>query len=95
MSGPAFRGWRSRLRRTAALRRGTFITLVREGFGMAKFKPPQIADEFGEKEAQERFEAALKSALSTPHKPLKEKPKEKRPAKKAARAPKRDQLGLL
>jgi hypothetical protein len=46
--------------------------------------------EYTEKEAQDRFERALKSALSTPHKPLKEKPKEKRPAKKAARAPKRD-----
>jgi hypothetical protein len=32
-------------------------------------------DEYDEKEAQERFEAALKSALKTPHKPLKEKPK--------------------
>jgi hypothetical protein len=27
-------------------------------------------DQFSEKEAQARFEAALKSALNTPHKPL-------------------------
>jgi hypothetical protein len=35
-------------------------------------------DDYDEKEAQKRFEAALKSALSTPHKPLKEKPKVKK-----------------
>jgi hypothetical protein len=35
-------------------------------------------DEFNEKEAQARFEAALRGALSTPHKPLKEKPKVKK-----------------
>jgi hypothetical protein len=40
-------------------------------------------DEFSEKEMKARFEAALKSALNTPHKPLKEKPKVKRVAKKA------------
>jgi hypothetical protein len=39
--------------------------------------------EYSEKEAKERFEAALKSALNTPHKPLKEKPK------KAAAKPKK------
>ena len=34
------------------------------------------ADEkFSEKEAQARFEAALKGAMNAPHKPLKEKPK--------------------
>jgi hypothetical protein len=38
-------------------------------------------DQFSEKEAKERFEAALKSALNTPHKPLKEKPKVKKAAK--------------
>jgi hypothetical protein len=32
-------------------------------------KPDQ---QYSDKEAQERFEAALKSALNTPHKPLKE-----------------------
>jgi hypothetical protein len=34
--------------------------------------PPKGKDEeFNEKEAQARFEAALKGALKTPHKPLK------------------------
>jgi hypothetical protein len=32
-------------------------------------------DEFDPRDAQARFEAALKSAMTTPHKPLKEKPK--------------------
>ena len=40
-------------------------------------------DSYEEKEAQARFEAALKGALNTPHKPLKEKPKVKKAAKKA------------
>jgi hypothetical protein len=39
-------------------------------------------NQYSEKEAKERFEAALKSALNTPHKPLKEKPKVKKAAKK-------------
>jgi hypothetical protein len=30
------------------------------------------ADQFSDKEATARFEAALKSAMNTPHKPLKE-----------------------
>ncbi|WP_334521238.1 hypothetical protein [Bradyrhizobium sp. AZCC 2230] len=34
-------------------------------------------DQYSEKEAQERFEAALRSALKTPHEPLKDKPKVK------------------
>ncbi|WP_426414237.1 hypothetical protein [Bradyrhizobium ganzhouense] len=38
-------------------------------------------DEF-EKEAQERFESALRGALKTPHEPLKAKPKVKKAAKK-------------
>jgi hypothetical protein len=38
-------------------------------------------DQFSDKEAQKRFEAALKSALNTPHKPLKDKPKVKKAAK--------------
>jgi hypothetical protein len=44
-------------------------------------------ENYREKEALLRFEAALKSAMNTPHKPLKEKPKVKKPAKakKAAR----------
>lgn len=33
--------------------------------------------EYDEKEAQERFEAALRGALKTPHEPLKEKPKKR------------------
>ena len=44
--------------------------------------------EYDEKEAQKRFEAALKGALNTPHKPLKEKPKArtaKKTKKKATR----------
>jgi hypothetical protein len=45
---------------------------------MAKENP----DEFTEKEAQERFEAALRAGLKTPHKPLKEKPKVKKAKKK-------------
>jgi hypothetical protein len=40
-------------------------------------------EKYSAKEAQTRFEAALKSALSTPHKPLKDKPKVKKAAKKA------------
>ena len=38
-------------------------------------------EEYSAKEATARFEAALKSALNTPHKPLKEKPKVKKAAK--------------
>jgi hypothetical protein len=36
------------------------------------------SDEYSDKEAQERFDAALRGALKTPHKPLKEKPKVKK-----------------
>jgi len=48
--------------------------------------------EFSEKEAQERFEAALRGGLKTSPKPLKEKPKLRAPslrtpAKKPARKP--------
>jgi hypothetical protein len=40
------------------------------------------ADEkFSEKEAQARFEAALKGAMNAPHNPLKEKPKAKKAKK--------------
>ena len=45
------------------------------------------SDQFSEQEAQKRFEAALKSALNTPHKPLKEKPKVKKAARKAKKKP--------
>lgn len=49
-------------------------------------------EQYDEKEAQKRFEAALRGALKTPHEPLKEKPKLRTPplrtpAKKAARKP--------
>jgi hypothetical protein len=39
-------------------------------------------DQYSDKEAAARFEAALKSAMNTPHKPLKERPKVKKAAKK-------------
>lgn len=39
-------------------------------------------DEFSEKEAKERFEAALRGAMKTPAKPLKDKPKVKKALKK-------------
>jgi hypothetical protein len=45
------------------------------------------ADKFSEKEAQERFEAALKSALKTSPKPLKDKPKVGKPTKEAKKKP--------
>jgi hypothetical protein len=38
---------------------------------------PKSDENYSEKEAKARFEAALKSALNTPHKPLKEKPKKR------------------
>lgn len=42
-------------------------------------------EEYSEKEAQARFEAALRGGLNTPHKPLKEKPKVKKAKKKKAK----------
>jgi hypothetical protein len=51
-------------------------------------KRPPAEDEFNEKEAQERFEAALRAGLKTPHKPLKDKQKVKK-AKKRKTPPKR------
>ncbi|SHN86261.1 hypothetical protein SAMN05444170_6614 [Bradyrhizobium erythrophlei] len=36
---------------------------------------PNDPDQYDEKEAKKRFEAALRAGLKTPHKPLKEKPK--------------------
>ncbi|MCA6108572.1 hypothetical protein [Bradyrhizobium cenepequi] len=44
--------------------------------------PKKPDDQYGEKEAQLRFEAALRRALKTPHEPLKEKPKVKKVKKK-------------
>ena len=43
---------------------------------------PKRDEEYSQKEAQARFEAALKGGLNTPHKPLKEKPKSKKAKKK-------------
>jgi hypothetical protein len=37
----------------------------------------RIDENYSEEEAQERFEAALRGALKTPHEPLKEKPKKR------------------
>jgi hypothetical protein len=42
-------------------------------------------EQYSEKEAKARFEAALKGAMNTPHKPLKEKPKAKKAKKKGAK----------
>lgn len=39
-------------------------------------------DEYSDKEAQERFEAALRSGLKTSPKPLKDKPKRAKAKKK-------------
>jgi hypothetical protein len=50
--------------------------------------PKKSEDQYDEKEATARFEAALKSALSTPHKPLKEKPKERRAKLASPKPPK-------
>jgi hypothetical protein len=43
-------------------------------------KAPKPDQEYSAKEAQARFEAALRAGLKTPHKPLKEKPKVKKMA---------------
>ena len=51
-------------------------------------KIQKTEDQFSEKEAKARFEAALKGAMNAPHKPLKEKPrakKKKKVAKKTVR----------
>jgi hypothetical protein len=45
-------------------------------------------EKFDEKEAQRRFETALKGAMNTPHKPLKEKPKVQK-VKKVAKTKKK------
>ena len=41
-------------------------------------------EHYSDKEAKARFEAALKGAMNTPHKPLKEKPKVKKEGKHPA-----------
>jgi hypothetical protein len=47
-------------------------------------------DQYSEKEAQERFEAALRSGLKTPHTPLKDKPKKRKPTKNEKTGQKND-----
>jgi hypothetical protein len=42
--------------------------------------PPK--EEYSEKEAQERFESALRGAMKAPHKPLSKKPKVKKAKRK-------------
>lgn len=46
-------------------------------------------EQLSEKEAQERFEAALKSALNTAPKPLKDKPRVKKARKKSGKSVKK------
>jgi hypothetical protein len=49
---------------------------------------PKNDDQYTEKEAQDRFEAALRGGLKTPHKPLKDKPKVEKTANfKSVRIP--------
>ena len=55
--------------------------------GLSFMSKPKSDDHYTAQETTARFEAALKSALSTPHKPLKEKPKVKKAAKKAKKKP--------
>jgi hypothetical protein len=52
-----------------------------EGLMAKKVSKTGGDDQFDERESTARFEAALKSAMNTPHKPLKEKPKVKKVAK--------------
>ena len=58
-----------------------FRQKMQRRFAMAK-----IPDDYNSKEAQARFEAALRGAMKTPHKPLSEKPKAKKAAKKTKRS---------
>lgn len=50
-----------------------------------RFAMAKTPENYDPKEAQARFEAALRGALKTPHKPLKEKPKVKKVAKKSTK----------
>ena len=43
-------------------------------------------DKYSAREAKARFEAALKGAMNTPHKPLKDKPKVKKAVRKRKKA---------
>ncbi|MDO8398414.1 MAG: hypothetical protein Q7T45_11410 [Bradyrhizobium sp.] len=53
-----------------------------------KEKKKSESDNFNDVEAQARFESALRGALNTPHKPLKEKPKAKKVTKNTKGKPK-------
>jgi hypothetical protein len=48
--------------------------------------------DFSEKEATARFEAALKSAMNTPHKPLTDIPKKREASKPASRPRSRQKI---
>lgn len=48
----------------------------------------KTTEQYSDKETQERFEAALRGALKTPPKPLKEKPKVKKVDTKRKKDPK-------
>jgi hypothetical protein len=60
----------------------------RATIGLLHMNQKKSTDKFTKKEAQTRFEAALKGALSTSPKPLKDKPMVKKKPK--SRAKKRD-----
>lgn len=50
---------------------------------------PKEKSDYSEKEAQARFEAALRGGLNTPHKPLKEKDKATATTKRRAKKKKK------
>jgi hypothetical protein len=51
-------------------------------FKLNRFGMGRDREKYDQTEAQERFEVALRGALKAPQKPLKEKPKTKKAAKK-------------
>jgi hypothetical protein len=70
------------LKRLQESRLGVDISYINQGFRILA-KPAKTDEEsFSPKEAQERFEAALRGGLNTPAKPLKDKPKVKKAVKK-------------
>jgi hypothetical protein len=54
--------------------------------------PKPSLESYSEKEAQARFEAALKGAMTTPHKALKEKPKKREASKPTPRSRSRQKI---
>lgn len=52
---------------------------------MGRIMGKDQTEKFDEKEAHERFEAALRGALKTPHEPLKTKQKTEKPKKRPGR----------